>query len=441
MEARNQFVNGLRIAQALTSDYISIYYVDTATDRFIEYSSSDEYQELGIETEGEDFFAISARNAKRLIHPDDLEGFTKAMQKENLVEITLRQRKTFRMSYRMLFDGQPIYVQMKATGMGDGDSRHIVIGVVNVDAQRRAQEAIKKLEEERLAYSRLFALAGDYLCIYTVDPDTEDYIAYSTTTDYDRFGLAKSGSDFFDGARRDSPRAVHPSDVGMFNELFTRENVLGAIREGGVFALNYRMIIDGHTKYVFLKAVTVQEEGRDVLLIGITDVTDQVERDEAHAREVHRARRLASVDALTGVKNKSAYVDLEKRLNERIRRGEQVRFAVVVFDLNDLKRVNDTYGHQEGDKYLKSACATICHVFKHSPVFRVGGDEFVAISQDSDYDRIEELMGEMKRNNETVGSAVIACGMARYDGDANVAAVFNRADERMYENKKDLKEN
>jgi GGDEF domain-containing protein len=50
-----------------------------------------------------------------------------------------------------------------------------------------------------------------------------------------------------------------------------------------------------------------------------------------------------------------------------------------MFDLNDLKHINDRYGHERGDEYIVNCCRLICQVFKHSPVFRIGGDEFVAL--------------------------------------------------------------
>lgn len=84
----------------------------------------------------------------------------------------------------------------------------------------------------------------------------------------------------------------------------------------------------------------------------------------------------------------------------------------------------------------------ICEVFKRSLVFRVGGDEFAVIIKGSDYEHVEELRGKMLDHNRKAidsGGIVIACGIAKYDNDACVAAVFERADQDMYENKSSLK--
>ena len=441
MEKRSQVVNGLRIAQALASDYISIYYVDLATGRFIEYSASEAYRDLGVETGGEDFFAVSNANARRLVHPDDQNTFITAITREQLNGAWDR-RQTVLLTYRMQIDGSWKYVQLKAVRMEGQDGRHMVIGVNGIDAQWHRQKAMEQLQEEHIAYSRIFALSGDYICLYTVDPETGRYNMFSATEDYVGLGLERSGEDFFRHAREDSVKAVYLEDQAQFNAMFNREGVLQAVKEQGFFAMNYRMVIGGAPTYVCLKAATVEEKGAPLLIVGVTNVDAQVRREHEYAYRLSQARDQARIDALTGVKNKYAYEDIENRLNRQIAEGDPVRFAVVVFDLNGLKEINDTRGHQAGDRFLKTACQTICRVFQHSPVFRIGGDEFAVISQGQDYDHILELMNRMRENNaesESSGGAIIACGMARYHDDESVSAVFDRADERMYENKKDLK--
>ena len=117
-------------------------------------------------------------------------------------------------------------------------------------------------------------------------------------------------------------------------------------------------------------------------------------------------------------------------------------FAIIMLDVNDLKKINDSAGHQAGDQYLRDACKIICDIFKHSPVYRVGGDEFVVIAQGGDYEKIRERISEMGEHNaeaQRSGGVVIACGMAKFENDTCVASVFERADNRMYDNKNDLK--
>ncbi len=167
-----------------------------------------------------------------------------------------------------------------------------------------------------------------------------------------------------------------------------------------------------------------------------------VTAENAAIAEQKRRMAEANRDALTGVKNKHAYLDAEAQLDRQIAKHRAPEFAIAMIDVNDLKLINDTHGHRAGDQYLRDACKIICQIFKLSPVFRVGGDEFAVIVRDKDYECIEELMGKVRDHNIKAikeGGIVIACGMSRFDNDVCVAQVFERADTLMYKNKNDLK--
>lgn len=156
---------------------------------------------------------------------------------------------------------------------------------------------------------------------------------------------------------------------------------------------------------------------------------------------------LAYRDALTGVKNKMAYQEVERRFEEQMRVG-QPQFAVVVMDINNLKIINDLHGHDFGDMLIIDACKFICKIFKHSPVYRIGGDEFVAILENTDFDNYAQLMDmfttELAEQNRVVhpdSRFTIARGIAVYNSGSDLvfANVFKRADDAMYQNKLAMK--
>jgi len=117
---------------------------------------------------------------------------------------------------------------------------------------------------------------------------------------------------------------------------------------------------------------------------------------------------------------------------------------VAVCDVNGLKHINDTLGHEAGDEYICDASKMICICFRNSPVYRIGGDEFAVILRQRDYndrrmilDRfVREAEENIKRNK-----VVVSIGISEYAAgrDRNLRDVFDRADERMYERKKYLK--
>ncbi len=163
------------------------------------------------------------------------------------------------------------------------------------------------------------------------------------------------------------------------------------------------------------------------------------------SRKLGMVMTVAYRDPLTNVKNVNAYTEFKENIENDVRNKKVQAFAVVVFDLNDLKKVNDTQGHEAGDEYIKSGCALICHVFCHSPVFRIGGDEFAAFLVNEDYDNRDELFthfnSHIEDNLENNG-VIVSAGISLYDPekDSGYDEVFARADVSMYERKKELKQ-
>ena len=153
------------------------------------------------------------------------------------------------------------------------------------------------------------------------------------------------------------------------------------------------------------------------------------------------ANESSTRDALTGVRNRMAYDRVEAQLDGEIAAGKAAPFAIAFCDVNNLKYTNDTFGHERGDELIRSACRLICNVFQHSMVFRVGGDEFVAILGGADYADRDALKEKLK-DSGNYGGVAVACGMAAYDPetDRDVSDVFKRADAGMYEDKRKMKE-
>ena len=168
------------------------------------------------------------------------------------------------------------------------------------------------------------------------------------------------------------------------------------------------------------------------------------ERAERSEQELGVIKEIAYRDALTGVKSKYAYTEEEPAIDEAMRDGSIGEIGVLVCDVNNLKYVNDTYGHSAGDEYIKAACKLVCNLYDHSPVFRIGGDEFAVILRGEDYAHRHEILAELNRiveENNARGEVVVAAGMAEYEpGDARLRDVFRRADQRMYERKALLKQ-
>lgn len=174
-------------------------------------------------------------------------------------------------------------------------------------------------------------------------------------------------------------------------------------------------------------------------------VKESLRRELSQKEQLESVTQIAYSDSLTGVKSKHAFVEAEEQMDRRIEEKTLTEFAMVLFDLNDLKVINDNKGHQEGDEYIKEACRIICTRFKHSPVYRIGGDEFVAVLEGTDYHNRDELLAAFEKQmdaNLTQGRISIASGCACFDpsSDKSSHSVLERADERMYQRKNQMKD-
>lgn len=123
-------------------------------------------------------------------------------------------------------------------------------------------------------------------------------------------------------------------------------------------------------------------------------------------------------------------------------------FALVMLDVNKLKPVNDTYGHEAGDEYLRIAVAQVMAAFEGCSVYRIGGDEFVVLAEGEAVDRIEDGIAELDEVmrisadiEEPWRRTSLAIGVAVFDpeSDGSVADVFARADAAMYQRKQEMK--
>lgn len=159
--------------------------------------------------------------------------------------------------------------------------------------------------------------------------------------------------------------------------------------------------------------------------------------------------RLIYTDVMTRVGNKTAYTECVDTIYKRIRNGEKLNFIVAVIDINDLKKVNDTYGHEWGDKLIKNGAIIAKKVWGSNYVYRIGGDEFVAVCFDMEQEYAEKKIALFEKeienyNLQHTGEEVylqMAIGMAIYNpnSDKEYMDVFRRADSAMYKDKKQKK--
>jgi diguanylate cyclase (GGDEF)-like protein len=185
------------------------------------------------------------------------------------------------------------------------------------------------------------------------------------------------------------------------------------------------------------------QTGDDTASIDALGKHIQIVQDELKT-QIAQVHGQAYQDGLTGVKSTHAYLEMEKAVEKQLTDGTLTEFAIVVCDVNGLKQVNDTLGHKAGDELIRRACQMVCDIFAHSPVYRVGGDEFTVFLTGRDYEHRRRLMEELhKLSSDHIATkdAIVSGGMAEFipGRDTRISDVFKRADEAMYAEKQLLK--
>lgn len=428
------------ISRALSEDYIAMYFVNSETNGYVEYKSDGINRDVTFEYTGEDFFVDSHTNKNNKIYEEDQKMFNEIVTKENIIK-NIEDHGSFSLTFRVNAGSTPRYVSLKAV-KDRRDGKHFIIGVNSVDNQVKRQEKFREMQEERIYYSRIAALVGDFYAVYCVDLKDDSYTIYRTQLGADYVGTDRKGLDFFEETRRLVKTIIYPEDLNGFYDAIVKEKILDEIARNGSFNYEYRLMIEDRPAFFIYKAIIIKENDEEKLIVGLINIDAEVRKEREYAEKLSVAEDMAMKDELTGVKNKHAYTQAEETLEGQIAAGIVREYAIAVFDLNGLKYVNDTYGHIAGDNFIKEGCKIICDAFSHSPVYRIGGDEFAVIIKGADYTNLGFSMGyiEAKNNeNRVSGGVTIAAGMAKGRDNQTIKQVFELADKKMYEKKTQMK--
>ena len=432
------------IAQALSSDFESVYYVDLETESYTEFNAHGS-KALRIALSGVNFFAECQRNLGKVAFPEDREKMLSLMRKEE-VAAAMKLIPVLTVDYRLLVNGNPEYYRLKIVRADRTDERHVVIGVSNINGQksyqRAQQEKYEKIHMDSVTYGHIAqALAKDFFTIYYVNLDTNAFIEFSSAEKYRELQIETNGIDFFESCLHFVPITVHEEDVDKVLYVLNKENMLRELEKNGSVSTSYRLILSGEAVYVNLRAILMEDkrDGQRHAVVAICNIDAQMKRDQEFAEAQEAAMR----DALTGVKNRRAFVKAEKEINAAIADGKCDSFALAVCGVMDVDGMLAAGETERAERTLTEACGLICDMFRHSPVYRLGEDQFTVIMRNRDLrdkDRLLEQLQAAVDENRKQGGAALATGIAHFDPavDTSLQSVVERANIAMYENRLEL---
>ena len=312
-----------------------------------------------------------------------------------------------------------------------------IIYSFNVTIQREQALEDRYHSLNRKQTGIIYGLAGDFAAIFYVDIESGKYETYKK--DPQGRELIKENDDevdFFENLLNKGQKNVARQDKEKFIENFSREAILTKLQKNNSYSENVRFKISGRLKYYrFSFIYSVMEEEHKKLIVGMYDVDDEV---KAELKRQEQERKY-SLDPLTGLLNRRVYEADIARLSMRKLDQELVYIS---FDVNELKIINDSLGHEAGDELINGAAQCITNSFAdNGKVYRIGGDEFAAIVYAN-----EELLATMtgklnismkKWTGKYFDTLSISYGVVsvREKQDASLKELAQMADKRMYINK------
>lgn len=430
------------IALVMAEDYEAIFYIDIETSEYLSFSKSQKYRSMDAVETGKNFFKDALESIEKCVFPNDWEYAKSFYSKETILK-NLEGRKSFSFKYRVLVNNEPRFFLF--TMMRESNGQYLIFYEKDIEDELNAEKAQKEKQKQTITFGQIAeSLASNYDEIYYVDIEKNSFICYQVNNIYGQLEINKTGADFFGECIENIPHVIHEQDWEQVSAFVSKDNMIASIENRKDCSITYRVIASGQAQYTRM-TVRKSSDGTH-FIIGVENVDDEIKKENRHLKELRTAKELARRDELTGVKNRTAYKELEESVQGNMDNGlYYLTFALVVCDTNNLKQINDTRGHSAGDEYIRSSAQLLCEFFAHSPVFRVGGDEFVVFLHGNDYSARHEIMDKLRRqvieNKKKGEGVIIAAGMAEYnpENDNFVSDIFERADKEMYEDKKKLK--
>ncbi|MCR4685676.1 MAG: diguanylate cyclase [Lachnospiraceae bacterium] len=431
-----------QIAGSLAEDYEAIYYISIESGKYREFSKSDEYDSMKVPMQGDNFYSETNENVERYVHPDDRD-FAHNLYNKDAIRKIMERRKSYSYKYRVIVNGKTKYFRF--TMIRANDANHFILYEKDIQEEVLAEAHRLERHKHHVTFGQIAeSLASNYDAIYYVDSTNGNYVSYMTNNIFGQLEAKMEGEDFFADSLHDAPLLVHKNDKDRVMNIMNLDFFISALENKKHYQIEYRLMVNGKSQHTRMN-VRKSSDGSH-FIVGVENIEAEVRKEKKHLHALNTEKELARRDELTGTKNKTAYTELERSVQNSIDGGHDCNpFALVVCDLNNLKQINDTEGHRAGDEYIQASAKLLCDIFDHSPVFRIGGDEFVVYLHGNDYNNREELFDRLRKqvrqNQARKSGPVIASGLAEYEPESDqlVSAIFERADNLMYENKQALK--
>ena len=431
------------VIRALGSIYANVYWGDLSTGQIINYRmSSNIKNRFGDAFAEGSYYDCMKLYSDSVVHENDRGLFDDIITVEKLrTKLDAEGRYSFQ--YRVVGNGQISYYMCTVISTCAG-SDEFVIAFKNVDAMVREnkrislelEEALKRAEQalqsERESMSVISSIAKIYHTMHLFDIKNRELYEVNTNPFIHRVVEENKDRDIQEiihEVMRQTTRIEYIDDILEFTSFDTLSERLEGKR---IISMEFEGLFNGWTIASFIR-VDGDENSDSERVLYVTRIIDDAKRREEYLI------KLARLDQLTELYNRRAY---EEDISKLLENGINQDLAYIAFDLNGLKRTNDTKGHSAGDEMIKGTARCLMDAFGNvGRVYRTGGDEFIVMGQISDEVLEKHLKLFDKYVSEWSGVMVdklsISRGFTTHSEfpDYSIIDIEKLADRRMYVDK------
>lgn len=381
---------------------------------------------------------------KRIVPPKYFSNFLEDVNRPRVLEY-LETHKSYHVFVPAIIDGNDTLFRLRVVA-DEKMPGCFIIGLQNVDTEARDELRSKELIQK---------LAESYIIVDYIDFVQDTYRRYQNNS---KRSIDHSFSGKFSELMSSYIyKSVYADDRDAMTAATNNEALREQLKTHKRISIRYRSVSSGEPRYYEMQFINIGDDAEvSSAILTLSDIDSIVQAEHRNEAMMNQAeKKLFSAetktikDALTGVKNITAYTDTIADLSALLKSNPSMNFGIVLCDIDNMKTVNETLGTEAGDMYIQNCCKLICDIFAHSPIYRIGGDEFVALLYGSDYDNMDELIKKLDAAESEAeklldfesGKASFSTGVAVYDRkkDSAAADVIRRAELEMLKKKKQNK--
>ena len=429
--ARNQEAREAVFHRAFTDMNLCEYYVDLQENTFESMKVKGSLQEISNKSRTWD--ELIQMFLDNHVCPESKEAVAQIYNREYIMKELRKITGELSQEYKAVLDGELRIIRnvvMEGDTDENGEVRHAMIFLRDVTDSKNAEKERRAMLKQNIAMDQLIqgvTRIVERFAVCDLDSGIYEYYEMNNESYYNPTG------DYRELLQRMSGEYVVLTEKinTQMDDLLSPEHLRKVIMsEDDLYTFEYSTL--DRSSYKVMSVIPVEWKG---------SILSKVMLIAQDIGQKHELEKLANTDALTGLYN-------ERYLSERLKRNGKLRkkFAMFYLDLDRFKPVNDTYGHDMGDRLLKAVSRRLCKCIRKTDyAFRIGGDEFSLIIEEGNINdefcemmvrRIKRVIDRPFNIEGRLLSVDTSCGYAIYpEHSQKIDEIRIMADHRMYEDK------